>query len=97
MWFDRIPLHATLRATMAPKHPLPRGTKIVTLLGESDYDNDGDERSTPPGSIGRITGVANERDNGDPGFCYDLEFDDGLWVTRDDDEIDNPTRYKIVG
>jgi hypothetical protein len=77
-------------------HPLPRKTKVITLMGESDYDNDGEERITQPDSIGIITGVAKERDNGDPGFCYDIEFDNGLWITRDDDELDNAERYQIV-
>jgi hypothetical protein len=82
---------------MPLKHPLPRGTKIITLLGEVDHDSDGDERSTSPGSVGRITGIANERDNGDPGYCYDVEFDDGAWFTRDDDEIDDAKRYRVIG
>jgi hypothetical protein len=82
--------------TPAAHHPLPRGTRIVTLEGETDLDNEGEEIITPPGSIGRITGVANERDNGDPGYCYDLEFDNGSWFTRDDFEIDDATRYRVV-
>lgn len=82
---------------MPPTHPLPRGTKVVTLLGETDFDHEGEERLTPPGSVGRITGIANERDNGDPGFCYDLEFDDGTWITRDDFELDDSTRYRVLG
>jgi hypothetical protein len=80
-----------------PVHPLARGTKVVTLQGETDFDNEGEERVTPPGSVGRITGIANERDNGDPGFCYDLEFDDGSWFTRDDFELDDATRYRVLG
>ncbi|MBA3699109.1 MAG: hypothetical protein H0W78_09660 [Planctomycetes bacterium] len=80
-----------------PVHPLARGTKVVTLQGETEFDNEGEERVTSPGSVGRITGIANERDNGDPGFCYDLEFDDGQWVTRDDFELDDSTRYRVVG
>ena len=78
-------------------HPLPRGTRIVTLLGETELDNEGEELLTAPGSIGRITGIAKERDNGDPGFCYDLEFDNSVWLTRDDFEFDDTTRYRVVG
>jgi len=80
-----------------PVHPLARGTKVVTLQGETEFDNEGEERVTPPGGVGRITGIANERDNGDPGFCYDLEFDGGQWVTRDDFELDDATRYRVIG
>ena len=91
-------MYDNLRAIMAPPvHPLARGTKVVTLQGESDFDNEGEDRITPPGSVGRITGIAKERDNGDPGFCYDLEFDDGSWFTRDDFELDDATRYRVVG
>ena len=78
-------------------HPLPRGTRIITLLGETELDNEGEEILTAPGSVGRITGIANERDNGDPGFCYDVEFDNGVWLTRDDFEVDDTTRYRVVG
>ena len=78
-------------------HPLPRGTRIITLLVETELDNEGEEILTAPGSIGRITGIAKERDNGDPGFCYDLEFDNGVWLTRDDFEFDDTTRYRVVG
>lgn len=69
---------------------------MVTLQGETDQDHRNDERITAPGAIGRITGVANERENGDPGFCYDLEFDNGAWFTRDDFELDDPTRYRLA-
>lgn len=77
-------------------HPLPRGTRIVTLQGEVDCNQNDVEVVTPEGAIGRITGIGNERDNGDPGFCYDLEFDNGAWFTRDDFEFDDATRYRIL-
>ena len=87
----------TVRPAMPPlQHPLPRGTRLITLQGEVDQDSRDEERITPPGSIGRITGIANERENGDAGFCYDLEFDNGAWFTRDDFEFDDPTRYRIL-
>jgi hypothetical protein len=68
----------------------------MTVLGEQDFDSDGEDRITQPGTIGLITGVANERDNGDPGYCYDLEFENGMWLTKDDNELDDPARYRVV-
>jgi hypothetical protein len=70
---------------------------VVTLQGELDHDSEEGERVTEPGAIGRITGIANERENGDPGFCYDLEFDNGAWFTRDDFELDDESRYRVLG
>jgi hypothetical protein len=58
-------------STMAILHPLPRGTKVALVVAYSDLDADDEERVTPSGSVGRITGIAKERDNGDEGFCYD--------------------------
>jgi len=83
-------------ATSPNSHPLPRGTRVVTIQGELDYDANDEERETKPGAIGKITGVANERENGDPGCCYDIEFDNGAWFTRDDFEIDDATRYRVM-
>lgn len=81
---------------MAIQHPLPRGTRIALVEQVVDLDADDEERVTPAGAIGRITGIANERDNGDEGFCYDLEFDTGAWLTVDDDELDDLTRFKVI-
>lgn len=77
-------------------HPLPRGTRVVTLQGELDHDSDDEERVTPPGTVGSITGIANERENGDEGYCYDLEFPNGAWFTRDDFELDDASRYRVL-
>lgn len=79
-----------------PHHPLPRGTRIVTLQGEVELNQNDAEVVTQAGAIGRITGIGKERDNGDPGFCYDLEFDNGAWFTRDDFEFDDATRYRVL-
>ena len=87
---------ATRMPAPSSKHPLIRGTKVITLCGEVDQDSKDEDRETAPGSVGRITGVANERENGDPGFCYDLEFENGAWFTRDDFELDDVTRYRVV-
>ncbi len=81
---------------MAIQHPLPRGTKIALVIAYDDLDADDEERVTPAGSIGRITGIAKERDNGDEGFCYDLEFDSGVWMTADDNELDDLRRFKVL-
>lgn len=83
-------------ATSPIPHPLPRGTRVITVQGELDHDAQDEERVTKPGSVGRITGIANERENGDEGYCYDIEFDNGAWFTRDDFEIDDATRYRVV-
>ncbi len=81
---------------MAIQHPLPRGTKVVLVEQITDLDADEEDRVTPVGAVGRITGIGNERDRGDPGFCYDLEFDNGAWLTVDDDELDDLTRFKLL-
>jgi hypothetical protein len=81
---------------MAIQHPLPRGTKVALVEKVIDLDADDEERTTPAGSIGRITGIATERNNGDEGFCYDLEFDNGVWLTVDDDELDDISRFKLL-
>ena len=81
---------------MAIQHPLPRGTKVALVTAYSDLDADDEERVTPAGSIGRITGIAKERDNGDEGFCYDLEFDNRVWMTVDDNELDDLARFRVM-
>ena len=81
---------------MAIQHPLPRGTKIALVEQVTDLDADDEERVTPAGAVGRITGIGKERDNGDAGFCYDLEFDNGAWLTVDDDELDDITRFRVM-
>lgn len=80
----------------APVHPLPRGTSIITLKGEMDQDGEDNERITPPGSVGKITGVGSERDDGSEGHRYDVEFANQAWIILDDIEIDDPERYRIV-
>ena len=82
--------------TRKPSHPLPRGTRIITVRGEIDEDSDEEQRITAPGTVGTITGYAKERENGDAGFCYDIEFPNGAWVTRDDNEVDDPARYRLA-
>ena len=81
---------------MAIQHPLPRGTKIALIEKVVDLDAEDEERVTPAGAVGRITGIGTERDNGDEGFCYDLEFDSGAWLTVDDDELDDITRFRVM-
>ena len=81
---------------MAIQHPLPRGTKVALVQKVVDFDADDEERVTPTGSIGRITGIGTERDNGDEGFCYDLEFDNKVWLTVDDNELDDLARFRLV-
>ena len=81
---------------MAIQHPLPRGTRISLVEQIVDLDADDEERVTPVGAVGRITGIAKERDNGDEGFCYDLEFDNGAWLTVDDNELDDITRFRVM-
>ncbi len=80
----------------ALSHPLPRGTRVATLTGEVDLDCEDAERTTPPGAIGRITGVASERSDGSEGFCYDLIFDNEAWVIVDDRDLDDSARYRVL-
>lgn len=77
------------------RHPLPRGTRIVTVLDLTDLDAEDEERVTTAGSVGRITGVAKEREDGSEGFCYDVEFDNQAWFVLDDLELDDATRFRI--
>jgi hypothetical protein len=78
------------------KHPLPKGTLVKTLLGEVDYDFEDQERETPPGAVGRIDGIAKSRQDGSPGFAYDLVFDSTeAWIVVDDCDLDDPARYQV--
>ena len=77
------------------KHPLPKGTSITLVEEVTDFDAKEEERVTPAGAIGTITGRGSERSDGEPGFCYDLEFANGAWLTVDDCDLDDPTRFAI--
>ena len=76
-------------------HPLPKGTRVTLVEEISDFDAQEIERITPAGSIGTITGRGNERSDGEAGWCYDLEFSNGAWVTADDHELDDLTRFRL--
>jgi hypothetical protein len=77
------------------KHPLPKGTTVTLVEEVSDFDANEVERITPIGAIGMITGRGNERSDGEPGFCYDLEFPNGAWLTVDDCDLDDPSRFTV--
>lgn len=79
-------------------HPLPPGTKIRSINGELDHDENDDERRTPPGSVGviRLTEVWGEgAEYG--GFIYHTDFPDtGATVCLYPTEVDDAARYQIV-
>lgn len=77
-------------------HPLSRGTCVITLQDLTDHDAEEEERITPAGSTGRITGVAKEREDGSEGFCYDVEFDNQAWFVLEDLDLDDETRFRVV-
>lgn len=77
-------------------HPLPRGTRVVTLQGLTDLDAEEEERITPPGAVGLITGVAKEREDGSEGFCYDVEFDHQAWFVFEDLDLDDAQRFQVL-
>jgi hypothetical protein len=79
-------------------HPLPKGTKVRTLVGEQDEDEDGTVRHAPPGSVGEVI-CADYHPNGErpQGWTYGIEFPGGCWVFIDQsDSIDDPTKYQVV-
>jgi hypothetical protein len=78
------------------RHPLSRGTRVVTLQALTDLDAEEEERVTPAGAVGRITGVAKEREDGSEGFCYDVEFDNQAWFVLEDLDIDDAERFRVV-
>lgn len=64
------------------------GTQVQTLLGEIDTDADGQERITPPGTIGVVT-HHNHADH------WDVSFPNGAWVVLTETEMADPTQYKL--
>ena len=75
------------------QHPLPKGTRILSVLGECDRDGDDNERVTGPNAIGEVTD-ANHRTG--QGWSYDVVFQgSGVWVILDEHgELDDAARYK---
>lgn len=78
------------------RHPLPRGTRIITVQDLTDLDAEDEERVTAAGSEGRITGVAKEREDGSEGFCYDVEFANQAWFVLEDLDLDDAARFRVV-
>jgi hypothetical protein len=76
-----------LKAEVLGAEVLGEGLQIVTVKGEIDQDEDGQERLTPPGSVG----VLVERSM--PGQ-WEVHFGDAA-VHIGESELFNPTQYRL--
>lgn len=75
-----------------PTHPLPLGTRIISIEGEWD-DDDGTERYTGPNAIGEV--MSNNQHDG-RGHVYGVLFPNGTSVFLDQfGELDQPG-YQIL-
>lgn len=73
------------------------GSLIKTLKGELDLDEDGLERKTAPGEIGRVQEVRYSPDAPvGQRHCHDVIFLNGAWVILWEEEIGDPEQYEVV-
>lgn len=75
-------------------HPLPVGTRIVSILGELDSDEKDNDREAPPGSVGKVEGM--ERLKLATVWNYRVTFPSGTWVFLNERELADDSRYTIL-
>lgn len=68
--------------------PITVGVMVITLCGETDMDENDDDRFTPPMSVGSI----NDHNNQD---VFDLVFPNGAWVCPTESELRDPAQYAL--
>jgi hypothetical protein len=88
-------LHGVVSLEIRLEHPLPLGSKVVSLKGEMDDDEHGNQRIAPPGSVGTIQSA--EFHPKGQGWTYHITFDNGTWVAIDQliGGIDEPEYYDV--
>ena len=76
-------------------HPLALGTKILSVKGEQDQDDDNTVRRTGPNAIGRVIAADHIPHQG---WSYGIEFSpSGVFVFIDQrDSIDDSSKYRRV-
>lgn len=69
--------------------PIAKGLTVVNLADEADSDENGDDRTTPAGSIGTIVGLNH-------GTTWDLTFaSTGGWICPTEAELRHPDQYLL--
>lgn len=72
---------------------ISKGTKLVTLTGETCNDANDEEVQAAPGTEGVVTKVS-ERPSGK---IYEADFGEGVWVFLTEAEINDPRLYQVEG
>lgn len=75
-------------------HPLSVGTRIVSILGELDHDENDEERSAEPGSIGKVEGAQCLLP--EHIWNYKVVFPNGTWVFINSRELSDASRYTVL-
>jgi hypothetical protein len=84
-------------ATAKLRHPWPIGTKVLSLRGEQDHDENDMPRTTGPRAWGTVIDREDLARNGQ-GWSYGLEFkSSGVLVRVDEADLDAfPEGYIVV-
>jgi hypothetical protein len=81
------------------RHPLQPGTRVVSIKGEIDYDERGEERYTPQGSVGEVLAVDGLIGGGGEVVVsvYHVGFPVTCAIVRlSPREVDDAARYRVV-
>lgn len=73
---------------LVPHEGLATGMRFTSVRGDSDLDYKNQERSTPPGSVGKVHNVYDDH--------IDLVFENGVWVCPTIAEMNDETHYVKV-
>lgn len=73
--------------------PYAVGDRVRTLRGEADTDENGDQRHTEVGSVGRI--IAFNHFTEEHGNIFDVIFPNGCWVVLSDRELNDSNLYEV--
>lgn len=73
-------------------HPLERGTKLTSLLGETAHDGENNEVKAEPGARGTIVAI----DRRDSGYIYQVSFGEGKpEIFLSPQEVNDDTKYVV--
>jgi hypothetical protein len=75
------------------KHPLSAGTQILSVFGEEDLDENGQERFTRPMAVGTIS---RRECYGGVRWSYDVQFPNGTSVWLDEHEVNHRHLYFVI-
>jgi len=71
--------------------PLPVGTRIRSIRGETAWVDEEGEVETGPQAVGTVTQVLPEQEH-----CYSVAFDKGVWVFLSDGELADSQSYLVL-